>query len=264
MAHNQKFALITGATNGIGYELAKLFAQDGYNLVIVARNFDHLEHMATEFSQQYDIDMFFIAKDLFEPEAPFEVYEEVKERGIQVEVLVNNAGQGQYGEFIETDIYRELDIIQLNIGAYVILTKHFLQDMVDRGAGKILMVSSIGGEIPGPLQAVYHGTKAFVTSFTEAIRAENKDRNITITALLPGVTDTDFFNKAEMTESKLVKEGSKADPAKVAQDGYDALMAGKDKIISGFKNKAMVTSSLLMPDDIVAEGMLKQAEPSQK
>jgi short-subunit dehydrogenase len=264
MTTKKNFALITGATNGIGYELAKCFAQDGYNLVIVARHFDDLERMATEFSQQYDIDVCYIAKDLFRPEAPFEVYEEVKRRGIHVHALVNNAGQGQYGEFIETDINRELDIIQLNIGAYVVLTKCFLQEMVAHGEGEILMVSSIGGEIPGPLQAVYHGTKAFVTSFTEAIRAENKDRNITITALLPGVTDTDFFNKADMTESKLVKEGSKADPAKVAQDGYEALKAGKDKIISGFKNKAMVTSSLLMPDDIVAEGMLKQAEPSEK
>ena len=108
---------------------------------------------------------------------------------------------------------------------------------------------------------MYHGTKAFVTSFTEAIRAENKDRNISNTALLPGVTDTDFFNKADMTESKLVKEGSKADPAKVAQDGYEAIKAGKDKIISGFKNKAMVATSHLMPDDMVAENMLQQGKP---
>jgi short-subunit dehydrogenase len=241
--------------------LAKCFAKDGYNLVIVSRNFEELDRMATEFSEKYDIDVCFIAKDLFRPEAPFEVYDEVKKRGIQVNALVNNAGQGQYGEFIETDINRELDIIQLNIGAYVTLTKCFLQDMVARGEGKILMVSSIGGELPGPLQAVYHGTKAFVTSFTEAIRAENKDRNITITALLPGVTDTDFFNKADMTESKLVKEGSKADPAKVAQDGYEALKAGKDKIISGWKNKAMVATSNLMPDDLVAENMLQQGKP---
>lgn len=185
-------------------------------------------------------------------------------KGIKVEVLVNNAGQGQYGEFVDTDINRALDIIQLNIGAYVVLTKCFLKEMVARNEGKILMVSSIGGELPGPLQAVYHGTKAFVTSFTEAIRAETKDTNITITALLPGVTDTDFFNKADMTESKLVKEGSKADPTQVAKDGYEALMAGDDKIVSGLKNKAMVAMSNLLPDELVARNMLKQGEPSNK
>ncbi|MGY2132096.1 SDR family NAD(P)-dependent oxidoreductase [Hymenobacter sp. HD11105] len=261
MTTQKNFALITGATSGIGYELAKLFAKDGYNLVIVARHRDELDRMATKFSQKYGIDVCFMAKDLFRPEAPFEVYEEVKRRGLQVTVLVNNAGQGQYGEFVDTDINRELDIIQLNIGAYVTLTKCFLQDMVARNEGKILMVSSIGGELPGPLQAVYHGTKAFVTSFTEAIRAENHDRNITITALLPGVTDTDFFNKAEMTESKLVKEGSKADPADVAKDGYEALMAGKDKIVSGFKNKVMVATSHIMPDNMVAMNMLQQGKP---
>jgi short-subunit dehydrogenase len=178
-----------------------------------------------------------------------------------VDLLVNDAGQGQYGEFVETDIYRELDIIQLNIGAYVVLTKCFLQEMVARGEGKILQVSSIGGELPGPLQSVYHGTKAFVTSFTEAIREETKDSGVTITALLPGVTDTDFFRKADMEQSKLVAEGSKADPAQVAKDGYEALLAGKDKVISGFKNKVQVAMSNLMPDDMVAANMHQQGKP---
>jgi hypothetical protein len=261
MADNPKYALITGATNGIGYELAKLFAQDQYNLVLVARSQEELESTATEFRQQYGIQVLPIARNLFQREAPFQVYEQVKSEGIQIDALVNNAGQGQYGEFVETDIYRELDIIQLNIGAYVVLTKHFLKEMVARGEGKILQVSSIGGELPGPLQAVYHATKAFVTSFTEAIREETKDSGVTITALLPGVTDTDFFNKADMTQSKLVAEGSKADPAKVAKDGYEALLAGEDKIISGLKNKAMVYTSNLMPDSVVAANMHEQGKP---
>ena len=264
MADAQKYALITGATSGIGLELAKLFAQDKYNLVIVARSEEELASTAAQLSQQYGIEVVTIAKDLFKREAPFEVYDEVKAKGIQIDALVNDAGQGQYGQFINNDINRELDIIQLNIGAYVVLTKFFLQEMVARNEGKILQVSSIGGELPGPLQAVYHGTKAFVTSFTEAIRAENKDTNITITALLPGVTDTDFFDKADMEDSKLVQEGSKADPAKVAKDGYEALLAGKDKIISGFKNKVQVAMSNLMPDDMVANNMLKQGEPVDK
>lgn len=264
MTTNQKYALITGATSGIGFELAKLFAEAHYNLVIVARNQEELERLAGELAGQYQIEVVPLAKDLFKRESPFEVYQEIKNKGIQIDVLVNDAGQGQYGEFVDTDINRELDIIQLNIGAYVILCKLFLQDMVIRDEGKILNVSSIGGEMPGPLQAVYHATKAFVTSFTEAIRTENKDRNITITALLPGVTDTDFFSKADQEDAKMVKEGHRANPAKVAKDGFEALMSGKDKIVSGLANKAMVASSNLMPDSAVAEMMHKSMKPSEE
>ncbi len=262
MNSDQKHALVTGATYGIGYELAKLLAKDGYNLVIVARNSEELDRTASEFKEQYGINVTPIAKDLFQKEAAFQLYEEVQSKGIQVEVLVNNAGQGQYGEFVETDINRELDIINLNIGAYVILTKCFLKEMVARKSGKILNVSSIGGELPGPLQSVYHGTKAFVTSFTEAVRSEVKDSNVTLTLLLPGVTDTDFFNKADMEQAKMIKEGSKADPAQVAKDGYEALLAGKDKIVSGFKNKMMAAAGNLLPDDVVSDQMIKQMQPS--
>jgi len=264
MSTNQEYALVTGATSGIGYELAKLFAKDNFNLVIVARNGEELEKRAAEFRTEYQIEVVPIAKDLFLRESPFEVYEEVKQRGLTVTALVNDAGQGQYGEFTETDINRELDLIQLNIGAYVILTKLFLKEMVARGAGKILNVSSIGGEMPGPLQAVYHATKAFVTSFSEAIRSENKDRGILITALLPGVTDTDFFRKANQEDAKMVKESDLADPARVAKDGYEALLRGDDKIVSGFMNKAMVASSHIMPDSAVADMMHKSMEPTDK
>jgi len=264
MNYNQKFALITGATSGIGYELAKLFAKDRYNLVIVSRNAHELEQTAAELKGEYQIEVHTIAKDLFKRESPFEVYDEVKGLGIQIDVLVNDAGQGEYGQFVDTDIYRELDIIQLNIGAYVVLTKCFLKDMVERNEGKVLNVGSIAGETPGPWQSVYHGTKAFVNSWTESIRNELKDTNISVTVLLPGATDTDFFNKASMTESKIVQEGSMADPAKVAKDGYDALMSGDDKIISGLKNKAMVAMSNVMPDSMVAENMRKQQEPGDQ
>jgi hypothetical protein len=208
--------------------------------------------------------VFPLAKDLFAPQAPFDVYEAVKARGLAVEVLVNNAAQGQYGEFVETDIRRELDIIQLNIGAYVVLTKLFLAEMVARGSGKILNVSSVAGEVPGPLQSVYHGTKAFITSFTEAVRSEVKDKNVTLTLLLPGATDTDFFHKAQMEESKMVKEGSLADPAQIARDGYKGLLAGDDKVVSGFKNQVMVAASHVLPDEVVADQMHKQVKPSGK
>ena len=148
-----------------------------------------------------------IAADLFKRESAFEIYDELQSRNVEINVLVNDAGQGQYGEFIETDINREIDIIQLNIISLVVLTKQFLKDMVARGEGRILNVASIAGKLPGPLQSVYHGTKAFVHSFTEAIREEVKDKGVVITSLLPGATDTDFFNKADMLDSKIVQEG---------------------------------------------------------
>ncbi|WP_419801366.1 SDR family NAD(P)-dependent oxidoreductase [Mucilaginibacter sp.] len=260
---NQKYALITGATSGIGYELAKLFAKDQYNLVIVARNTEELEKTSAELKQS-GIEVVTIAKDLFNREAPMEIYNEIKSKNIRIDVLVNDAGQGQYGLFSETEIDRELEIIQLNIGATIALTKPFLKEMIARKDGKILNLSSIAGKTPGPYQAVYHGTKAFIQSFTEAIRSENKDNGITITALLPGATETDFFNKADMNDSKIVQDGSMSSAADVAKDGYEALMSGNDMVISGFKNKAMIGVTNLTPDHLVADMMKKQQEPVNK
>ena len=176
-------------------------------------------------------------------------------------MLVNDAGQGLYGLFIDTDLRRELDVIYLNVKSLVVLTKLFLKDMVQRGSGKILNLSSIASTTPGPYQSIYHATKAFVRSFTAAIRDEVKDTGVTITALMPGVTDTDFFNKAEMLDAKNVQEGEKADPADVAKDGYDALMNGEDKVVSGFKNKVQVAMGNMMPDSTLAAQVHKQQEP---
>ena len=262
MSNMEKYALITGATSGIGYELAKLFAKDHYNLVIVARNEQELNNCANEMKMQYGINVIPIAKDLFKRESPFEIYEEVKSRGLQIDVLVNDAGQGQYGMFKDTDINRELDIVQLNIGAYITLTKCFLKDMVDRKEGRILNVASIAGKMPGPYQSVYHGTKAFVQSWSEALRSELQDSGVTITSLLPGATDTDFFNKAQMQDSKILEQNL-SDPADVAKDGYEALMAGKDMIVSGMKNKVQVAMSNITPDSMSADMMKKQQEPKQ-
>lgn len=264
MSNIKKYALITGATSGIGYELAKLFAQDQYNLVLVARNQQELDLKATEF-REYGVEVTTMAKDLFNRDEAFTVYQEVKNLGIDIDVLVNDAGQGVYGQFKDTDIARELNIIDLNIASVVILTKDFLKDMISRNSGKILNLASIASKTPGPWQSVYHGTKAFILSFTEAIREEVKDFDITVTALLPGVTDTDFFNKADMNDSKAVQdEDSKADPAGVAKDGFDALMAGKDKVISGMKNKMQVSMSNFMPDSTVAHTMNEQQKPVEK
>ncbi|WP_288434104.1 SDR family oxidoreductase [uncultured Deinococcus sp.] len=264
MANNNKYALITGGTSGIGRELAKIFAREHYNLILVARNEQELNTCAAEF-RQGGVEVITLAKDLFNRDEVFAVYDEVKAKGIQVDVLVNDAGQGYYGEFKDTDINRELDIIQLNISATVILTKCFLKDMVARNEGKILQLASIASVTPGPWQSVYHGTKAFILSFSEAIREELKDTNVTVTALLPGATDTDFFNKADMQNSKIVQDKSSlSDPADVAQDGFDALMAGDDKVTSGLKNKMMVGMSNVMPETTVAHMMNEQQKPVDK
>jgi short-subunit dehydrogenase len=258
-----KYVLITGATSGIGYELARLFAADGYNLIIVARDEEELGNKATEL-RTHNVEVHSIAQDLFDPGNAFAVYEEVKSLGIQVEILVNDAGQGVYGLFSETDIDRELDIIDLNVSSLVILTKLFLKEMLTRSSGKILNLASIASKSPGPWQSVYHGTKAFVLSFSEAIREELKDTGISVTALMPGVTDTDFFNKADMLESRAVQDKSAmADPADVAKDGYDALMAGKDKVVSGLKNKVQVAMGNLMPDSTLAHQMNEQQKPAE-
>lgn len=260
----KKYALVTGGTSGIGLELARLLAADHYNLVIVARDQQELDDISGELSQLHPIEVVTIQKDLFNQEAPREIIDALKAKGIVLDILINNAGQGVYGEFIDTDLDRELAIVQLNINACIILTKYVLKDMIARNSGKILNVSSIAGKIPGPYQAVYHGTKAFVHFFSEAVRNEIKDTNVTITSLLPGATDTDFFNKADMESAKIVQEGDLADPATVAKDGYKALMEGKDMVISGFKNKAQVAMSNLMTDSKATDNMRKQQEPIDK
>ncbi len=259
-----KAVLITGATSGIGLELAKLFAKDGYRLVISARNERELNNTAVMLKQQGAPDVTVIVKDLFDSENAFSLYEEAKTKG-DIDILVNDAGQGQYGEFVDTDIRRQLQIIQLNISSLTVLTYLFLNDAVLRGEGKLLNLSSIAGKVPGPWQAVYHGTKAFVQSFTEAVRSEVKDKGVIVTALLPGATDTDFFNKADMNDSKAVQDKEKlSNPADVAKDGYEALMRGDDMVISGFKNKVQVAMANLTPDEIVADNMKKQQEPVNK
>ncbi len=263
--NNNMYALVTGATSGIGYELAKLFAQDGFNIIAVARTQTDLDTVATELSQQYGVQVEIMAKDLFGENAATELYQEVKSRGFEVEVLVNDAGQGVYGLFTETDLEAQMKIIHLNIVSLTSLTYHFLQDMKARNSGKILQLGSVVSEIPAPYQAVYGGTKAFVLSFTEALISELKDTNITITTLQPGATDTGFFGKAGAQESKIVADKSKlADPAQVAKDGYKALMSGDDKVVSGLKNKAQIAMSNVMPDTMLADQMKKQSEPVSK
>lgn len=263
MENTKTFTLITGGTSGIGYELAKIFAEKGHNLILVSRDEADLTITRNELLQM-GVEVIIISKDLFEKQSAFDLYNEICEQGYDVDILVNNAGQGQFGEFSETNIHRELAIIQLNISSLVVLTKLFLQDMIKKGRGRIMNLSSIASKSPGPLNSVYHGTKAFVQSFTQAIAEEVRDKGITITALLPGATDTDFYNKADMQQSKIVKEGKLDDAKKVAQDGYDALMKGEQMVVSGFKNKMKVALSNVLSDKKTAKNMKKQQEPIEE
>lgn len=262
--NRNKYALITGATSGIGFELARLFARDSYNLILVARNGQRLQKITDDLKKEFAVEVTPIEKDLFSPLAATEVYETVEQMGISIHALVNDAGQGEWGPFLETGLERDLDIIQLNIASLVALTKYFLKDMVARNEGKILQVGSEAGTTPVPLLAVYAATKAFVLSFSAALANELKDTNITITALLPGATDTDFFHKAGQEDTVEYQETKLASPGDVARDGYEALMKGESKIISGAKTKMHVLMSDLLGPKLSAANMRKQMEPSEK
>ncbi|WP_026953486.1 SDR family NAD(P)-dependent oxidoreductase [Algoriphagus vanfongensis] len=264
MKNPSHYALITGATSGIGYELALLFAKQNYNLIIVSRDLDEMQEKAVEF-KDFGIDVRTIQADLFDPKSAFFVCENTEEMGISVEVLINDAGQGLYGEFKDTDILRELDIVNLNISSLIILTKYFIKKMILNKNGKILNVASVASKAPGPWQSVYHGTKAFVLSFTEGIRQEVKDHNVTVSALLPGFTNTDFIRKADMEKSKIFQDkDAMADPKKVAKDGFEALMSNEDKVISGLKNKINIALGNLTPDDVLAKQMEKKQRPAEE
>lgn len=264
MERKNQYALITGATSGIGYELAKQFAKNGYDLVLVARNHETLKKKAEEF-KSFGVNVIPISKNLFLQDEAYSLYSELTLNAISPEILVNDAGQGVYGKFQDTDIHREVDIVNLNIISVIILTKLFIKDRLPKGSGKILNLASVASKIPGPWHSVYHGTKAFVLSWTEAIREELKDSGITVTALLPGPTDTDFFNKADMNKSKILEDKeSLASPEDVAIDGYNALMNNEDKVISGIKNKLSVAMSNLSTDSMAARRMFEMQKPTER
>lgn len=253
--------LITGATSGIGYELARLFAADGSDLIILAREEERLAAVAAELGTEFGVNVRVIAADLFEPDAAQKVYDAVTGAGIVVDTLVNDAGQGEHGAFFATDLGRQLDVVQLNIDALITLTHLFGNDMVERGGGRILQLGSLVSKMPSPFLAVYAATKAFVLSFSEALANELKDTGVTVTVLMPGATDTDFFHKAGSTQSKVYAEGSLADPAQVAKDGYEAMKRGDTTVISGLKNKVQGAMADLLPNNAVAStGRAQNAE----
>ena len=258
------YALITGATSGFGFEFAKLFASDGYNLILISRDDERLQEISLQLRSEYNVSVKPIVKDLFMPGASEEIHNEVTDLDVRVEYLVNNAGQGEWGNFVETNLKRNLDLIQLNVIALLSLTKFFLTDMVARRSGRILQVGSEAGKTPMPLLSVYAATKAFVVSFSEALSNELKDTKVTVTLLLPGASDTDFFHKASADHTVAYREEKLATAADVAKDGYEAMMRGESSVISGTQTKIHVLKSKLMPDETNAESSRKLMEPSVK
>ena len=254
MASTKRTALITGASSGFGLEFAKLFAKDGYDVVLVSRNPEKLAEVAMDLKVEYGVRTVILEKDLSVPGSAKELYDEVKASKITVDVLVNNAGVSERGFFYETDMEKELSIIQLNVISVFELTKLFLKEMIARDEGRILQLSSTAAKSPQPLMAVYGATKAFVYSFSEALINELKGTNVSMTVLLPGPSDTDFFHKAHAEDSNVYKKGKLSNPKDVARDGYKALMKGKGKIVSGLKNKVQVAVSNVLPHNAVTAG----------
>ena len=242
--------LITGATSGIGKELALLFAKEHYKLVIVARNQEKLDSTADELKQHGSPQVTPISCDLSIAGNAQKLYEQVKERGMQIGILVNDAGAGEHGFFNETSLEEELAIIQLNIASLVHLTKLYLREMVDRNEGKILQLASIAAYQPTPLLTVYAATKAFVLSFTDALINELKDTNVSMTALIPGPTNTEFFVRAHAENVKATENMD--DPAVVAKIGFEALMSGKPHAVAPGMTSQIVISSLMSNQQVAA------------
>jgi short-subunit dehydrogenase len=244
-------ALITGASSGIGAELAREFAAHGYDVVLVARGKERLVALAGELEAAHGIAARVIEADLARPQAPDEIHQQVGQQGVAVDVLVNNAGIGTYGLFAETDLRAELDMLQINVVAVTHLTKLFLRDMLARGHGKVLNVASTAAFQPGPLMAVYYATKAYVLSLSEALANEVRGTGVTVTALCPGPTPTGFQRRARMEDTRLMRSPLVTDATTVARVGYRALMAGKTVAIPGWTNRALTFVVRLTPRGLV-------------
>ncbi|MBV8051104.1 MAG: SDR family oxidoreductase [Acidobacteriaceae bacterium] len=258
-----KTALITGASGGIGYELAKLFAADHHDLVLVARSANKLGQLKDELQRGYGISAKSIALDLTGAPAPQVLFDQLQREGIVVDVLVNNAGYGKFGEFDKIPCDESLGQIQLNISALTHLTKLFLDPMLQRHSGKILNVASTAGFQPGPLMAVYYATKAYVISFSEALANELSGSGVTVTCLCPGATDTGFQDRAGTENTLLFKKMRPMDAKTVARDGYRGLMAGKTLVISGFKNWLLAEATRFGPRKVVTAMSRKVMETAK-
>lgn len=252
-------ALITGASSGIGKELALIHAEKGGNLIVVARREDKLNELKSEIESQYKVKVDLIALDLSVPGAAKSLFDSVNDKGLQVDFLINNAGFGLRGMFHELPWERQLQMMQLNMIALSELCYLFLPGMIERNSGKILNTSSTASFMPGPLQAVYFATKAYVTYLGNAIAEELSDTNISVTTLMPGATETEFAKTADMEDTGLFKKAVSA--RSVAEDGYEAMIKGKLDVISGltFSQKLMMSMIPITPKKI----LLKQIKQMQ-
>ena len=253
---NGKLAVVTGASSGIGYELAKLCAQNGYDLVIAADE-PEIEQAASDLNG-FGTKVQPVQADLASPEGVDRLLSAVT--GRPIELLLANAGRGLGHGFVDQDWKDIRRVIDTNVTGTVYLVHEVARLMVRQGTGRILFTGSIAGFMPGTFQAVYNATKSFIDSFSLAIRHELKNTGVSITLLMPGATETEFFERADMLDTKL-GEQEKDDPANVARDGFDAMMSGKDQIVSGWKNKLQVAAAHVEPAGMLAEQHRKMAEP---
>ncbi len=243
--------LITGASSGIGKELAQLFAKDGRDLVLVARNEVELKKTAKDLSDKFGISTFVIPKDLSISSAPDEILEELKKLELNVDVLVNNAGFGSYGAFVKTDLKTSIEMIQVNVTALTHLTWLILPQMIKNGKGKVLNVASLAAFPPGPYMNVYYSTKAYVLSFSVALNEELKGTGVSVTVLCPGPTDTNFQKRIGLTSAETFSLKS-ATAQKVALIGYKGLNKGKLIVIPGFINKLTAFALRFIPKKTAA------------
>jgi len=258
----RNFAVVTGASSGIGYELAKQFVQNGYDVLVTAED-EAIEQAAADLRRDGQNEIRAVRADLATYDGVEQLYAAVLESGRPVDAIAINAGRGIGGDFVrETELQDELNVIDLNVTSTVHLAKRVLPDLVARGEGKVLFTSSIASEMPGTYQAVYNASKSFVQSFAEALRNELKDTGVTVTALMPGPTETNFFHRAEMDDTRVGASDKKDDPAQVAKQGFEALMKGEEKVVAGsVMTKVQAATAKVMPDRAKAQMHRKMAEP---
>jgi uncharacterized protein len=247
----KRTALVTGASAGIGKELAQLFATDGHDVVLVARSVKKLEELASEIEQAHRVKAHVIGADLGDPAAPSIVAEQARGRGLTIDFLVNNAGFGSNGAFLDLELKRELEMIDVNIRSLVELTHHFARPMRDRGFGRVMNIASTAGFQPGPYMATYYATKAFVVSFSEALAFELESSGVSVTCYCPGATATEFASTAGNDKSRLFQRNGVADAKSVAADAYRAMMKGQILSIHGALNWIGMQSVRFSPRALV-------------
>jgi uncharacterized protein len=254
-------ALVTGASGGIGLELARVLAREGYDLVLVARSADKLEGLAADLRRRHGTHVLVIPADLSDPSAPQSIYDKVQAERIDVSVLVNNAGFTLFNPFVEIPWEKNAELLAVNIVALTHLTKLFLPGMVERGYGRVLNLASTAAFQPGPLMATYYASKAYVLSFSEALHSELEGTDVTVTALCPGPTASDFQKRGDMESSGLVAGRKLPDARSVARAGYKALMRGQAVAVLGRRNWLYVQSIRLLPRKLIREFVKRAQAP---